>query len=475
MDIVIKNAQVVTEEGIKHGGIAIDQEKIAAIGPDDSLPSAKRIIDANGNLAIPGFIDAHVHLGGGRKGPVRELIATTFPSETLGALYGGVTSAGIFVSSHPREPIAPRVDAHRDIGTELSYIDFFTHSVVTSELHLEEIPVLAKKHGCWSFKHFFNANKVRREGDELPSHPGVENELLFRSLEILKKLGSPTIGMVHAEDQDLIWVLEDRLKATGRNDLRCWAEARPGWVEHLRMRIAYDIARAIGVPLYCVHIAAAEGVDLMAEARKINYPYWGETCPHYLTHTADMEEQIGAWGRVNTSIKFERDRARLWDGISDGSITNMGTDHCAFTRQIKEQGGGKNNNIWASRSGISGGMEHWLPVMMTYGVHAGKITIEDMVRVCSTNNAKVFGLYPKKGTLRVGSDADVVLIDPDRQTTIDPEFYHCNADWSIYYGWKIRGLPRFTLVRGEIMLEEFQAVGKSGRANYIIPTRTVAQ
>ena len=148
-------------------------------------------------------------------------------------------------------------------------------------------------------------------GEELLTHPGVEHDLLFRSLEIIKGLGAPAIAMVHCEDQDLIWVLEDRLKAAGRTDLRAWAEARPGWIEHLRMRIAYDVARAVGVPLYCVHIAAAEGVDLMAEARQAGYPYWGETCPHYLTHTADMEDEIGAWGRVNTSIKFERDRDRI--------------------------------------------------------------------------------------------------------------------------------------------------------------------
>lgn len=471
MDLVIRNGRVVTERGVIRGGLAVEGEKIAFVGPDSELPRARRIIDAQENFAIPGFIDAHVHLGGGRKGSIKDILAPTYPRETLGAIYGGVTTAGVFVSTHPREPIAPRIDAHREIGNQFSYVDFFTHAILTSELHLEEMPALAHEHGCWSFKHFFNANKPRGEGEELPTHPGVENDFLFRSLEIIRQLGGPAIGMVHCEDQDIIWVLEDRLKAAGRNDLRAWAEARPGWVEHLRMRIAYEIARSVGVPLYCVHIAAAEGVDLMAEARRAGYSYWGETCPHYLTHTAEMEDKIGAWGRVNTSIKFERDRERLWEGIVDGSITNMGTDHCSFTREVKEQGGGKHKNIWSARSGIAGGMEHWLPVMMTYGVHVGRIKIEDMVRVCSMNNAKVFGVYPRKGVLRPGSDADVVLVDPERVVTITPDFYHSSADWSIYYGWKVKGMARLTMLRGRVMLEEFEAVGKPGSGQYIVPGR----
>jgi dihydropyrimidinase/dihydroorotase len=398
-----------------------------------------------------------------------EVLESTFPSETLGAVYGGVTTAGVFSWSDGDEPMAPTIEAHRTVGNATSYVDFFIHAVVTLEHHLAEMPAIAHDYGAWSFKHFFNANKPRYVDEERAALSGVESELLFRSLENVARFGSPAIGMVHCEDQDIIWVLEDRLRAAGRTDLRAWAEARPGWVETIRMRLAYDIARATGAPLYCVHIAAAEGVELMAEARRAGYPYWGETCPHYLTHTADMESEIGSWGRVNTAIKFTADQERLWAGIRDGSITNMGTDHSSFTRATKENGGGQYGNIWAARSGIAGGMEHWLPVMMTYGVQAGRISVEDMVRVCATNNAKVFGLYPRKGTLQPGADADIVLVDPDRETTITPEFYHCSADWSIYYGWKVRGLPRYTLVRGQVVLEEFGAVGAPGSGAYVVP------
>jgi len=343
--------------------------------------------------------------------------------------------------------------------------------VLTSEEHVDEIPNLANALGCWSFKHFFNANKSRYPTDTLAQHPGVEIPLLFRSLEIIAGLGPPAIGMVHCEDQDIIWLLEDRLKAAGRNDLRAWAEARPGWIEALRMRIAYDIARAVGAPLYCVHVAAAEGVDILAEARRAGYPFWAETCPHYLTHTADMEDEIGCWGRVNTAIKFDSDRDRLWEGIKDGSISNMGTDHGSFMREVKENGGGQHNNIWNAKSSIASGMEHLLPVLMTYGVHAGRIDIEDLVRVACKNNASAFGLYPRKGTLRVGSDADIVLVDPEREVTVTPDFYHGQPDWSIYYGHTFKGLPHFVTLRGKVVVEEREALEQPSSGTYLNPAR----
>jgi dihydropyrimidinase/dihydroorotase len=358
----------------------------------------------------------------------------------------------------------------RRLGSERSPVDFFAHAVITRPEQVDEIPGLARDLGCWSFKHFFNANKSRPGEDNLSVYPGVENETLFRSCQSIRDLGRPAIAMAHCEDQDIIWALQDQLRDAGRADLRAWAEARPGWVEALRMRIAWEICRAMGVPLYVVHVAAAEGVELLAEARRRGEPLWGETCPHYLTHTADMEDQIGCWGRVNTAIKFQRDQDRLWAGIRDGSISNMGTDHSTFPREVKEGGGGKHLNVWNARSGIIGGLEHWLPVMMTFGVAAGRISIQDMVRVCSTNNARVFGLYPRKGTLQPGADADVVLVDPDRAVSVSTDFYRSGADWTIYDGWTLRGLPAWTIAGGGVAMEDGEIVeGRRGR--YLVPGR----
>jgi dihydropyrimidinase/dihydroorotase len=185
-----------------------------------------------------------------------------------------------------------------------------------------------------------------------------------------------------------------------------------------------------------------------------------------------MEAEIGCWGKVNPSLKYRRDNERLWRGILDGGITNLGNDHGTGGRAIafKQARGGKHNNIWNSRPGIRGGFEHMLPVMITFGVNAGRITIEDLVRVCSTNTAKVFGLYPKKGVIACGSDADLVLVDLDKEATINKDFYHCLCEVSIYDGWKVKGMARTVLVRGEVMMEDYQTIGKPGQGRYV-PSR----
>jgi dihydropyrimidinase/dihydroorotase len=299
----------------------------------------------------------------------------------------------------------------------------------------------------------------------------TDESIAFRSLSFIAQSGYPAVGLFHCEEIDVFYVLAERLQKAGRNDLKAWAEARPSWIETMRIIHALELAKGAGAPIYIVHMSCAEAADIVAEARRNGYRIWGETAPHYLTHTAEMEE-LGCWGKVNTSLKYQRDNERLWRGILDNSVTNIGTDHGAETRQTKEEalgGKGKYDNIWQAVPGICGGMEHLLPVMMTYGVNAGRISIEDMVRVCSSNNARVFGL-PDKGVIAPGYDADIILIDPDKEVTIDEDFYHCLGEWSIYLGWKVKGMVRTTILRGEIMLEDYQTVGKPGYGRFI-PSR----
>jgi len=467
LSLAIKNARVVTPVGVIEGAVGVEGERIAYVGGEAGVPSAERVIDGGGNYLIPGFINAHVHLSGWRPGPPRETLSYTFPVQGRAALMGGITTWGVFITAAPDGTLGSAAEAYREMGAAHSLVDFYLHGIVTSEVHLAELPELAHRHGITSVKHFYNANKPR-PGEPEPSGSivGVESDFLYRSLERLATLGPNMLGMVHCEDQDLIWLLEDRLKAQRRHDLAAWAEARPGWVEALRMRMAFEIARAVKAPLYCVHIACSEGVDIMAEARSIGYPYWGETGPHYLSHTADMETQIGSWGRVNTSIKWEHDRLRLWQGIREGSITNMGTDGVGFPRAAKENGGGKHGNIWNARS-TPGPMRHWLPVMMSLGVNDDRLSIEQVVQVCCTNNARVFGLYPQKGVLQEGADADLVLVDPDVVKTVDEAYYHGAADWSIYYGWKLKGDARLTVIRGKVMMEEGALKGEPGWGQYM--------
>jgi dihydropyrimidinase/dihydroorotase len=465
VDLVIKKGRLITPSGIMYGGIAVDSGKIVYVGKNHGLPRGKRVLDAEEHFVIPGLIDPHVHLAGGIWPTVEEGLRTQFATETEGAIHGGVTTLGFFIGKQA-STLLPELDMTISIGERLSYIDFFCHAIISRESHLAEQPELCRK-GVTSFKHLFNAYRGTQAESMGDIPVSCDEGMLFRSFEFIAKWGYPALGMCHCEEADIIFVLMDRLRNAGRNDLKAWTEARPNFVEYMRIDHALHIAKATNCPLYIVHISTAEGAELIEKARHQGYPVWGETCPHYLTHTGDMEEEIGCWGKVNPSLKYARDVQILWRQIRSGGITNLGTDHSTHGLDYKEQGGGKHNNIWNSTLSICGGMEHMLPIMMTYGVNAGRISIEDLVRVGSTNTAKVFGLYPRKGVISPGSDADIVIVDPDKETTINEDFYHCQCECRIYDGWKVKGMARTTVVRGEVMMEDYITVGKPGHGKYL--------
>jgi dihydropyrimidinase/dihydroorotase len=233
--------------------------------------------------------------------------------------------------------------------------------------------------------------------------------------------------------------------------------------------MAIELARWAGAPLYVAHLSTAEAADLVAAARARGEAVWAEVTPHHLTHTGDMEREIGCWGKVNPPLRAVGDTERLWRAFHDGGITCLGSNHGTGgrTRPTKEKGGGRHQNIWCARSGNRGGLEHFLPVLMTSGVAAGRLSMEDVVRVGAENTARVFGLYPRKGVLAPGADADVVIVDPDLEATVDDAFYHCLCEVSIYRGQKFRGLAWTTIVRGRVMMEARQTVGAPGWGRHV--------
>jgi dihydropyrimidinase len=463
--LAIKNGRVVTPSGVIYGGVAVDGEKIVYVGSDYSLPQAKRVIDAEENFIIPGLIDPHVHLGGAPGVPFEEELARQFPRETEGALRG-VTTLGHMIMSTPQESNFRFLDGLIKMGHELSYVDFFSHGVVTSELHLSEQPELWRR-GVTSFKHFWNAYKGE-DGQGILSH--TDESIAYRSLLFVAEQGYPGVAMFHCEEIDPFYVLSAKLRKEGRNDLEAWAEARPPWAEKKRIIDAIEMAKGAGnPPVYIVHISCAEGVDVVVEERRQGYPVYGETNPAFLTHTCKMDE-LGCWAKVISPLRYPHDQERLWRGIRDGGITSIGTDNCGYTRKVKEEAGGgkgRHGNLWDSTPGLCGGIERMLPVMMTFGVNAGRVSMEEMVQICSTNTAKLFGLYPRKGVLAPGSDADIVIVDPRKEATVDEKFYRCRPEFDIYQGWKFKGLAKTTLIRGEVMMEDYETTGKPGYGRFI--------
>ncbi len=467
VDLVIRNGTVVTTGGRFHGGLAVEGERIVAVGTDGSLPPAHRVIDAGDRYVLPGLIDAHVHMASEEDPSIAEGLRANMPRETEGALYGGVTTFGHFVGMR-NEPLVPNVRATIEHGDRWSHVDYFLHAIVSAEGHFGEQPALWEL-GVTSYKHFFNAYRARA-GEELswlggPSDAGM----LYRSLRFCAERGHPGVVIVHCEDIDLIIEMEARVKAAGRRDLGAWSEARPNAAESTRVAMAIELARLAGAPLYVAHLSTAEAADLVAAARARGERVWSEVTPHHLTHTGDMEEEIGCWGKVNPPLRAARDTERLWRAFHDGGITCLGSDHGTGgrTRAMKEKGGGRHQNIWGARSGNRGGLEHFLPVLMTSGVAAGRLSMEDVVRVGAEDTARVFGLYPRKGVLAPGADADVVIVDPGLEATVDDAFYHCLCEVSVYRGQKFRGLAWTTIVRGRVMMEARRTVGAPGWGRHV--------
>ena len=466
VDVAIRNGRIVAPSGTFVGSVGIIGERISHLGTDDAVPPAAHEIDAGGAYVLPGLIEPHAHLGlSSTKGAtVLEKWRSDFETESEGAIHGGVTT----VLSHwtGQERYVDHVDTLIGWGEERSYIDFNFHPVIGIEEHLDQIPELVAR-GVTSFKHYNHVYDDPR-GRALGIFP-CDDQMLYRSFEAIAAAGSPALAMVHAEDGPIIKHLLAQQQASGRSDLEAWTLARPALVENIRIRRIIDVAAHLGTPLYFVHVTTTEAVQMVADAQRAGQLVAAETQTCFLTHTAEMEEEIGAWGKINPALKYEADRLALWDGIRAGVVSCLGDDHLDYDLSDKQPNGvSRFNNIFGCNAGMPGGMEHLLPVLITSGVRTGLISMQDIARVCSTNTARLMGLYPRKGVLAVGSDADLVVVDPERSKKVDESFYHTRVkDWSLYWGWTLYGIPSTTLVRGTVVLENGETAGRPGHGRFV--------
>lgn len=473
MRLILKNGQIVTPTGIVEGGIVAEDGVIVHIGANATLPSNGEVIDADGKWVLPGVIDPHTHIGTGPAGATLDRIRAAWETESRAAVHKGVTTIISFQGGSPipmSEPHGPMLERQIGWAEEVSYADFAFHAIMQTEEHLDEQEALSKR-GVVGFKHFYTAYKPGRDATREQITIGYTDDgMLYESFERLGRLradGARVLGMIHAEDADVCAYLEGRLKAAGRMDLAAWAEARPNVACLIRSESAAEISNGTGCPLYIVHITTAEETALVRRLRAQGYPIYGETVIHYLTHTMDMEERHGCYPKVIPAIKSAADRTALWQGLADGTLTTLGTDHCAWTKAEKEGPEARQfGNIWGSLPGMTG-LECLLPVILTFGVHRGLLSLEQVARICSENPARLFGLYPRKGVLQVGSDADFVVVDPTKESVVDDDYYRGSVrDWSIYHGWRFRGAAETTVIRGELVVDRGKIVGSPGFGRY---------
>ncbi|WP_257299083.1 dihydroorotase family protein [Haloarchaeobius sp. FL176] len=460
-DLCIHNARVVTPSGTIHGGVASTDGTIAAVGGDASLPDAARTIDAGGNYLIPGFIDPHVHWGLSRyEFEYHEGLEHDFETETRGAVHGGVTTVVNFLLQP--EPYLPDMEFFRRAGEDNSYIDFAYHAIVHKDHHVEEIEGLAAE-GVRSFKVFFNWYK--HASPEL----GIEHSDAGRVYQVLDEVSEMNGGVVmfHAENEDLAYERRQELQDESRNDLAAWSEGAPNICEAMQIEQIGRMTEYTDSRAYIVHMSTGEGVDICERFQDQGVNLHGETLPAFLTHTNE-EEELGVWGKISPPLRGEESKKRLWEGLRNGTVDYLGTDHCPHKIEFKEKDTGKHGDIWDAIPGDNNGIEYFLPVMMSEGVNRNRISMERLVEICAENNAKRWGLYPRKGALVEGSDADMVVVDMEKSKVVDDDFYHTmEPRYSTMHGMELTGLPTHTVVGGEVVVEHDELQVEPGGRNYL--------
>ena len=458
-DLIIHGGNVVTPDGTSRADIAIANGKIQSIGQQSSMPTAAREIDATGRFVMAGIIDPHAHLG---YMDTLEAVET----ETRAAACGGVTCLGVYILAL-KNGILKQFERFKNEFEEKSFIDAFWHLMVIDALTTSEIEHCPKEIGLTSFK--FNMGYKGPHAD-LIGITATDDGAVFKGFRMINKLGPPALAACHTENIDIHLMLRDELIAQGRKDFQVWNESRPPFVEAECMRRAIYLAKSAGCPLYIPHITIAEGVDIIAEAQQEGQNVTGETCPQYLTHNNEEPAQIlidhPACGCVNPPLRDRASNARLWEGIQQGIIKCVGSDLAPTTLEMK------GDDIWNAPMGLGNISELLLPIMLSEGVNKGRISLEKLTEVCSYNPASVFGLLPDKGTLAVGADADIVIVDLEEERTVAVDSLRTMCDWSIYDGWTLKGWPTHTVLRGQVIMEDGEPLNLNPGQGKYVPRKT---
>ena len=448
VDVVVKGGKLATERGFLDAGVAIDNGKIVSISKTARLPKAVKVIDCRGKIVLPGVIDAHVHIFS--PGWLRE----TFRSGTRAAAVGGVTtvldmpSEGSFASTSVRGFMRKRSLAQRE-----AYVNFGLYGGEVEELrHVRSIPSLAAR-GAVGFKMITGG----------PGH--VAESVLFEAFRRIESADS--VAVVHAENQELIDHYAKLAREKNRADPAAFTEFRPSIVEEEAVRRVTLFASLCGNRMHLAHLTSKAGVEVVRMARAAGVKVTAETCPHYLLLSRKDYRKYRHLMVVTPPIKNRGDRVALWEGLNDRTIDLVASDHCAYYRKNKDEGA---RSVWATPPGIPG-LETMMSLLLSEGVNKSRITMRRLIQLTSEAPAKIFGLYPRKGTIRRGSDADLTVVDMKLRGKIDSERFECTADFSPVDGWKLKGAPVLTIVRGRVVAENGEIVGSEGWGHFMKPSQ----
>jgi dihydropyrimidinase len=463
LDLLIRGGEVVTPQGTGKWTIAVEGERIAAIVGNNVQLQAGRVIDAQGKIVVPGGIEPHAHLASliGMHPEGREF--TLGPEEdTLGMAFGGTTTHIDFCFVHPRTDIPTALARRQERWRNQSYVDYSFHIALGGALPLRTFDQMADaiKEGFPSFKVFTN--------DVLPPHPKRQPfRLDFGRIQYAMERAARHGGImvVHAEDDDLVQFNYERFREEQRMEGANLHLVHSKLSEELAFRRTISLAAAAGAATYFVHTSALEGVEAVAEARGHNLPIYAETLHHYACFTADSYRQPrGFCYHTYPSLKGPEDNRALWQGLAGGEVSTTATDEYPTSLELKLRG----QNI-DDVTGGNLGAEARMGIVYTEGVAKRGMLLPRFAEVTSTNAARILGLYPRKGVLAPGSDADIVLIDPSIHRRLERKDFHV-SDYSPWEGWEIQGWPVMTILRGKIIAENGYLRGKLGDGQ-LIPRR----
>jgi dihydropyrimidinase len=433
MALLVKNGTVVTAAGQSAVDVRCHEGRIVEVGPELE-PSGEEILDASGQYVLPGGVDPHVHM----QLPVAGTVSSDdFESGTAAALAGGTTTVIDFV--HPEKSqdfFEALVERRRESAKAVC--DYGLHMAVTwwGERTAEWM-ARAVEEGLSTFKTYMAYKDV----------VGLEDRELIRALQAAADLGALTV--IHAEHGDMIEHLRDRLASAGNTEPRYHAESRPSELEGEATARAIALAHWTGARLYVFHVTCQEAAAAIARARQRGQDVYGETCPHYLLlddSVYDRPDFEGAAYVCAPPIRPKGHQKELWQALATGSLQVVSTDHCPFNQDQRELG----RDDFRLIPGGTAGIEHRLALLYTHGVGAGRIDLNQFVDLVATRPARLFGLYPRKGAVRAGSDADLVLWDPEATGTISASSHHHRCDRSIFEGFEVRGLPTTVVAGGQV-------------------------
>jgi dihydropyrimidinase len=451
MSTLIRNGRIITAEQDYIGDIYIEMDKITTIGVNLQT-QADKVIDAQGKYVIPGGVDVHTHLDMPFGGTVS---SDDFETGTRAAAFGGTTCLVDFAIQSKGQKMREALDIWWKKG-EKATTDYSLHMIITDlpEAHLEDMNEMVRE-GLTSFKLFM----------AYPNVLMVDDATIYRALRQTGQNGA--LVCMHAENGSVIDLLVQKAVAEGKAAPIYHALTRPTTAEGEAVNRAIALAQMAGAPVYIVHLSTADALEKVAEARDKGVPAFAETCPQYLLLSIEDLERPnfeGAKYVFTPPLREKWHQEKLWEGLRKNTLQVVSTDHCPFCfKEQKELG----RDSFAKIPNGGPGVENRLQLLFHHGVSQKRISLNRWVELLSTAPAKMFGLYPRKGAISIGSDADIVIWDPNKEHTISAKTHHMNVDYSMFEGFKVKGNVEIILSRGETIVDKEKWLGKAGRGQFL--------